>query len=201
MTASMLIRELDQLGATDSDVPAPLVDVVLPVFNEEDDLRRNVLRLHGFLEYGFPLSFRVTIADNASTDGTWAEAQHLAATLPHVSAIHLDEKGRGRALKAAWSRSDASVLVYMDIDLSTDLAALLPLVAPLASGHSDLAIGSRLTRASVVDRGPKREFISRCYNRLTRVALGCRFSDAQCGFKAIRADSARRLLPWVEDDG
>ena len=89
----------------------------------------------------------------------------------------------------------------MDIDLSTDLAALLPLVAPLVSGHSDVAIGTRLARTSVVERGPKREFISRTYNRLTRFALGSRFSDAQCGFKAIRADRARELLPWIEDGG
>jgi putative flippase GtrA len=175
--------------------------VVLPVYNEAAGLERSVLRLHEFLEARFPLSFRITIADNASTDGTWAAARRLESGLFHVSALHLDEKGRGRALKAAWTYSDAAVLVYMDIDLATDLAALLPLVAPLVSGHSDLAIGTRLTRAAVVERGPKREFISRCYNRLTRLALGTRFSDAQCGFKAIRAECARELLPWIEDDG
>jgi glycosyltransferase involved in cell wall biosynthesis len=183
------------------EVPAPVVDVVLPVYNEEDDVSRSVLRLQAFLEEHFPFTYRITIADNASTDETWAVAQRLAAAVPHVTAIHLDEKGRGRALKAAWSQSDAAVLAYMDIDLSTDLAALLPLVAPLVSGHSDLAIGTRLARASVVERGPRREFISRCYNLVTRLALGSRFSDAQCGFKAIRADRARRLLPWIEDDG
>jgi putative flippase GtrA len=201
MTNEMLIRGSDRRKAPYLDVQAPMVDVVLPVYNEEADLGRNVLRLHDFLDERFPFTYRITIADNASTDDTGAVAQHLEATVPHVSAFHLDEKGRGRALKAAWSHSDASVLVYMDIDLSTDLAALLPLVAPLVSRHSDLAIGTRLARASVVERGPKRELISRCYNRLARLALGCRFSDAQCGFKAIRADSARRLLPWVEDDG
>ena len=201
MTTAMLIRDGDCREALRPEGPAPVVDVVLPVYNEEADLSRSVLRLHDFLEGHFPFTYRITIADNASTDETWAVALGLAANVPHVTAFHLDEKGRGRALKAAWSRSDASVLVYMDIDLSTDLAALLPLVAPLVSGHSDLAIGTRLTRASVVARGPKRELISRCYNRLTRLALRCRFSDAQCGFKAIRADRARRLLPWVEDDG
>ena len=105
--------------------------------------------------------------------------------------MHLTEKGRGRALKEVWSSSDATVLAYMDVDLSTDLAALPPLVAPLISGHSDVAIGSRLARGSRVVRGPKREFISRCYNVILRGTLAARFSDAQCGFKAIRADVAR----------
>jgi hypothetical protein len=181
--------------------PVVVVDIVLPVNNEEADLGRNVLRLHEYLEGQSAFGFRITIADNASTDGTWAVAQRLAEDIPGVTALHFDEKGRGRALKAAWSRSDAAVLAYMDIDLSTDLAALLPLVAPLVSGHSDLAIGTRLSRSAVVHRGRKREFISRSYNRLTRLALRSRFSDAQCGFKAIRANRARAVLPWIEDDG
>ena len=109
--------------------------------------------------------------------------------------VHLAEKGRGRALKRVWSASESDVLVYMDVDLSTDLAALLPLVAPLVSGHSDLAIGSRLARHSRVERGAKRELISRSYNLLLRQTLRARFSDAQCGFKAIRRDAARELLP------
>ena len=115
--------------------------------------------------------------------------------------MHLAEKGRGRALRAVWSTSDAPVLAYMDVDLSTDLAALAPLVAPLLSGHSDLAIGTRLHRGSRVVRAAKREFVSRCYNLLLRGALVARFSDAQCGFKAIRADVAAGLLPLIEDDG
>ena len=120
--------------------------------------------------------------------------------LPDVEVLHLVQKGRGRALRAAWSRSSAPVLAYVDVDLSTDLAALLPLVAPLVSGHSDLAIGSRLARGSRIVRGPKREVISRCYNLILRGSLGAGFSDAQCGFKAIRKDVARQLLPLVEDE-
>jgi putative flippase GtrA len=201
MRNELLTRVRHHEVAPPAEAPAPVVDVVLPVYNEEDDVERSVLRLHDFLERGFPFTYRITIADNASADDTWAVARHLAATVPHVFALHLDEKGRGRALKAAWSHSDAAVLAYMDIDLSTDLAALLPLVAPLVSGHSDLAIGTRLARTAKVRRGLKRELISRCYNLLTRLALGGRFSDAQCGFKAIRAERARRLLPWIEDDG
>ena len=115
--------------------------------------------------------------------------------------VHLPQKGRGRALAAVWSTSDAPVLAYMDVDLSTDLGGLLPLVAPLISGHSDVAIGSRLARGARVVRGPKREFISRCYNLLLRTVLHVRFSDAQCGFKAVRRDAAEQLLPLVEDTG
>ena len=177
-----------------------MVDVVVPVYDEEADLRPSVERLHAFLSAELPYGFRVTIADNASTDTTWVQAQALAAELDHVRAVHLDAKGRGRALKAVWSASDAPVLAYMDVDLSTDLRALLPLVAPLISGHSDLAIGTRLSRSSRVVRGPKRELISRGYNLLLRGALSASFSDAQCGFKAIRAEVARDLLPLVEDD-
>ena len=117
-------------------------------------------------------------------------AAELAAELPDVRVVRLEQKGRGRALHAVWSTSDAPVLAYMDVDLSTDLAALAPLVAPLISGHSDLAIGTRLGRGARVVRGPKREIISRCYNLILKSTLAARFSDAQCGFKAIRADVA-----------
>ena len=177
------------------------LDVVIPVHNEQDDLEPAVRRLHAYLTDHLPLTFRITVADNASTDGTTAIADRLAGELPGVLAVHLTEKGRGRALKKAWSDSDALVLAYMDVDLSTDLAALLPLIAPLISGHSDLAIGTRLHRGSRVVRGTKREVISRCYNLILRGTLSAHFSDAQCGFKAIRSDVARRLLPLVEDTG
>ncbi|MFI6640312.1 glycosyltransferase [Streptomyces sp. NPDC050504] len=181
--------------------PAPVLDVVLPVYNEEKDLEPGVLRLHDHLTRTFPYPFRITVADNASTDGTPEIAARLAATLDGVRSVRLAEKGRGRALRAAWSASDAPVLAYMDVDLSTDLNALLPLVAPLLSGHSDLAIGSRLKRTSRVVRGPKREFVSRAYALILRSSLAAGFSDAQCGFKAIRRDVAERLLPLVEDTG
>ncbi len=175
------------------------LEVVVPVHNEELDLARSVQRLHAHMA-GLPYSFRITIADNASTDGTAGIGAHLAEQYHEVNYEYLLQKGRGRALKAVWASSDAVVLVYMDVDLSTDLNALLPLVAPVLSGHSDIAIGTRLSRGSRVVRGPKRELISRSYNLLLRGTLRAGFSDAQCGFKAIRADVARRLLPLVEDD-
>jgi putative flippase GtrA len=177
------------------------VDIVVPVRNEERDLAPSVRRLAGYLRESFPFSARITIADNGSTDATWGIASRLARELPEVRAVHMAQPGRGRALRAIWSRSEAEVLAYMDVDLSTDLNALLPLVAPLLSGHSDLAIGTRLARGSRVVRGPKREIISRGYNLLLRTLMGVRFSDAQCGFKAIRRDQARALLPLTQDTG
>jgi putative flippase GtrA len=184
-------------GATRSYV----LDIVIPVYNEERDLAGSVRRLHQFLATEVPYPSRITVADNASTDSTLAVAQELADELQDVDVIHLEAKGRGGALYTAWMASEADVVAYMDVDLSTDLSALMPLVAPLISGHSDLAIGSRLAASSRVVRGPKREFVSRSYNLILRGVLGARFSDAQCGFKAVRADVARQLLPLVADTG
>ncbi len=177
------------------------VEIVVPVRDEETDLAPSVRRLAAFLASGFPFTTHITIADNGSTDRTWEIAAGLAAGLPGVGAVQLAEPGRGRALRSIWSQSDADVLAYMDVDLSTDLNALLPLVAPLLSGHSDVAIGSRLARGSRVVRGPRREVISRSYNLLLHATLGTGFSDAQCGFKAIRRDKARELLPRTRDGG
>ncbi|MEO9221172.1 MAG: glycosyltransferase [Mycobacteriaceae bacterium] len=181
----------------------PLLDIVMPVHNEETALEPSVRRLHAYLHGDTPFLFRarITVADNASTDATLLIAHRLEAELSDVRVVHLAEKGRGQALRSVWLDSDAAVLVYMDIDLSTDLAALLPLVAPLISGHSHLAIGSRLTRSSRVVRGPRREVLSRGYNLVLHGTLSTRFSDAQCGFKAIRADVAATLLPLVQDTG
>jgi glycosyltransferase involved in cell wall biosynthesis len=182
-------------------LPAARIDIVVPVYNEEAVLQDSIRRLHTFLSHELPYAWRIVIADNASTDATPGMARALAFELEHVAVRHLDEKGRGRALRAAWSDSDAEVLCYMDVDLSTDLRAVLPLVSALVSGHSDVAIGSRLAPGARTIRGPKREVISRCYNGLLRHVLRARFSDAQCGFKAIRADVARTLLPQVRDQG
>ncbi len=187
------------IGGAHSADGAPVLDVVVPVYNEERDLGPSIRRLHAHLSSAFPFSSVITIADNASRDGTLAVAQGLAAELPGVRVLHLDAKGRGRALRAAWLASEAEVVAYMDVDLSTDLKALLPLVAPIVSGHSDIAIGSRLARGARTERGPKREFISRAYMLVLRLALGAGFTDAQCGFKAIRTSVARRIVPRIED--
>jgi glycosyltransferase involved in cell wall biosynthesis len=176
------------------------VEIVVPVHDEERSLALSIRRLHRFLRAAFPFRWRIVIADNASTDATPGIAEALARDLPRVAWIRLAEKGRGRALRAAWSASEAQVVCYMDVDLSTDLRALLPLVAPLLSGHSDVAIGTRLAHGARVVRGPKRELISRAYNRLLHVVLRARFSDAQCGFKAVRRDAAADLLPAIRDE-
>jgi len=189
---------------TDSERPPtdPLrLDVVVPVYNEQVTLEHSIRALHDSLGELFDEPWRITIADNASTDATSVIADKLALGLGGVRVIHLAEKGRGRALKRAWLESDAEVVAYLDEDLSTDLRALPPLIAPLLSGHSDVAIGTRLSSSSRVVRGPKREFISRSYNFLLRRYLGVSFSDAQCGFKAMRRDVAEQVLPHVRDTG
>ena len=179
----------------------PAVDIVVPVYNEAAGLEGSLRRLHTYLHDRFPLSWAVTVVDNASDDGTWPIAVRLAGELDGVHALRLDQRGRGRALRAAWTQSTSPVVAYMDVDLSTDLDALLPLVAPLLSGHSDIAIGTRLAPGARVTRGPKREILSRGYNLILKATLRNRFSDAQCGFKAVRRDVAQELLPLVEDNG
>jgi putative flippase GtrA len=176
------------------------VEIVVPVFNEVRVLQESVWRLHRYLTEHLTVTWRITVVDNASTDGTFRVAEGLAGTLPDVAAVHLDRKGRGHALRTAWGASRARVVAYLDVDLSTDLAGLDPLIAPLLSGHSDLAIGTRLSRGSRVVRGTKRELISRSYNGLVRAVLSASFTDAQCGFKAVTKQAADRLLPLVRDD-
>jgi putative flippase GtrA len=202
MTSDSLLREAAPAGEPQLTPSCGVaVDIVIPVRNEERDLGPSVRRLHAFLRSEFPFTARITIADNASDDRTWPQALALEAELDAVRAVRLERPGRGGALRSVWSHSDAAIFAYMDVDLSTDLNALLPLLAPLLSGHSDVAIGTRLARGARVIRGPRREIISRCYNVLLHATLGTGFSDAQCGFKAIRADAARVLLPLTADTG
>ena len=177
------------------------VDLVIPVHDEERALRPNLELLLEYLRTDFPFPIRVVIADNASTDGTAAIAHELAERHREVEALLLHRKGRGLALKAAWLASDADIVSYMDVDLSTNLESFLPLVAPILSGHSEVAIGTRSAHSAHVRRQVKREVLSRGYNALLRLAFRNGFSDAQCGFKALRTDVARRLLPHVVDEG
>ena len=181
--------------------PTEVLEVVVPVYNEGVVLESSIRTLHAYLTTAFEIDWRITIADNASTDETLPIATRLTDELDRVHVMHLDEKGRGLALKRAWQASTATVVAYVDVDLSTDLRGLPPLVAPLLSGHSDLAVGTRLAPSSRVVRGGKREFISRSYNFLLRRTMGVHFSDAQCGFKAMRTDVAASLLPLVQDTG
>jgi glycosyltransferase involved in cell wall biosynthesis len=198
--ASSLLTDSDQPPSGCSAGSDRLVEVTIPVYNEERILAENIRRLDAFLSAHFPFRFLITIADNGSTDDTYHIAQQLSAELRGVRAVHLDRKGRGWALRQVWGSSQADVVAYMDADLSTGLDAFLPLVAPLVSRHSDLATGTRLARGATVERGLKREITSRSYNLLLRAFLSARVSDAQCGFKAGRTEVIRALLPDIEDN-
>jgi glycosyltransferase involved in cell wall biosynthesis len=178
-----------------------LVQLAIPVFNEEFRLPRSLPRLHRFLREHCPFKFEIVIADNASTDGTLEIARSLCGRWDGVRVAHWDERGRGRAVKRVWSESEAEILSYMDVDLSTDLNAFPPLLESLVGGGYDLATGSRLLDPAHTMRGLKREVISRGYNRLVKLLFQTHFSDAQCGFKAITRQAARQLLPMVEDNG
>jgi len=175
------------------------VDIVLPVYNEEKVLSQSVETLRQFLSGGFPYKWRLVIADNASTDSTLGVAKELSACYPDVTYIHLDEKGRGRALKKAWLESTADIVSYMDIDLSTNLRHFPPLIAALTGGY-DVAIGSRLMPASRIKRSLRREVLSRGYNLMVKAMFGTRFSDAQCGFKALTRKAVQALVPLIEDN-
>ena len=176
------------------------VDIVIPVLNEAHVLERSVEKLQAFLEASFPYDWRIAIADNGSTDDTLAIAETLSVERARVYCLHLRQAGRGRALRFAWSNSDADAMCYMDVDQSTDLSELPKLIDALSAGGYDLAVGSRLLPESRVRRSWKREMVSRLYNLFLKAVLGVSFSDAQCGFKAITREAATSLVPRVEDD-
>jgi putative flippase GtrA len=194
----MSVVPLPRPGGDGSEMAAE-VEIVVPVHNEARQLAASITALRSYLDNAFPFVATITVVDNASTDDTWSIAAGLAASLPGVRTLHLGQRGRGRAVRAAWTASSAEVVAYMDVDLSTGLDALLPLVAPLLSGHSDVAIGSRLAPGAHVVRGTRRELISRGYNLLLRTTLRSPCTDAQCGFKAMRREAAVRVLSLVED--
>jgi glycosyltransferase involved in cell wall biosynthesis len=179
----------------------PVVDIAIPVHNEERTLEACVRTLHAYLASEPAFRWRITIVNNASEDATSMVGRRLARDLDGVRFVYIDEKGRGGALRTAWTVSDADVVAYMDVDLSTGLAALAPMIETVVSGEADIAIGSRLIRGADVSRSLGRECISRGYNLLLHGALQTRFRDAQCGFKALRAQVARQLLPMVRDQG
>lgn len=178
-----------------------LINITIPTFNEERRVAETIRKVEDFVRTSCRFKYELVIADNGSTDGTREIARSLESSHTGLRVVHLDEKGRGRALKKVWRESAANILSYMDVDLSTDLNAFPQLIESLLRGGSDLAVGSRLLKQSLTTRGPKREFISRCYNLLIKVLFRTKFSDAQCGFKALTKKAAGELLPLVEDDG
>ncbi len=178
----------------------PLVDVTIPVLNEAHVLDRSVRTVRAFCAEHLPYRWRVVVVDNGSTDGTQDVARRLSEEFADVAFHHLRERGRGRALRHAWTRSPADVCAYMDVDLSTELAALPKIVDAILTGGCDVATGSRLQKASRTTRSAKREFISRCYNLVVRLVLRTGFSDAQCGFKAVSRRAIERIVPQVRDE-
>ncbi len=176
------------------------LNVTLPVFNEERRLERGIRQLAPFLAEMMPGDYELVIADNASTDGTPEIARRLAGEFPQVRVVRLEAKGRGGALRKVWSTTDADVCSYMDVDLSSDLAGFPELVRAVALGEADLAVGSRLLQKGGTQRSWQREVLSRGYNRLLRAVFGVRFSDAQCGFKAVSRRAVQTLLPLVENN-
>ena len=174
----------------------PTVNITIPVYNEEDALPESIRRLHEFLDENLKNPWRITIADNASTDATRAISQLLSRNYSGVSYLYVPQKGRGRALRAAWMDSTADFVGYMDVDLSTDLGHFPQLIAELESGYH-IAVGSRLSKTSQVTRGFKREIISRSYNLLIKSMFLTSFPDAQCGFKALHRRTAAALVPSI----
>ena len=176
------------------------LDIIIPVYNEEQALPLCVETLSGFLsDQMSSYEWRIVISDNGSTDDTLSVAWDLSEKSSGVTCVHLDRKGRGRALYKTWTESQADVICYMDVDLSTRLEALPPLVGAIEEGYG-VAVGSRLIKGSrVVRRTLKREITSRCYNLLIKMMFLTRFSDAQCGFKAVSQRVARELVPLIKD--
>lgn len=183
------------------DESALSFDVVMPVYNEERTLEPSVTTLRQFLQNRCPYNWRIVIADNASVDHTLEVAKRLSSLHPQVTYLGLDEKGRGRALRRAWLDSEADIVSYMDVDLSTDLEALPSLIDGLVKEGYHIAIGSRLQQGAQVQRQWKREIISRCYNVLIKLMFRNKFSDAQCGFKALTRQAVEDLVPIVKDQG
>jgi glycosyltransferase involved in cell wall biosynthesis len=176
------------------------VEIVVPVLNEGHVLARSIQTLHDFLSAHLPYDWTVVIAENGSTDNTLVEARRLEQTLPRVRVLTTTQPGRGRALKAAWIGTQADVVCYTDVDLSTSLDDLRPLVDAIVIGGYDIAVGSRRLPGSRVTRSWRRQMISHAYNLLLRTTLGVRFSDAQTGFKALSQRVVRDVLPDVRDD-
>ena len=193
-------RDATQSQLSFRAIARPLIYIVVPVLNEEKILQQSITTLDEYMAKHLPYRYQITIADNGSQDKTLEIAKNLAEKHQSVQVVSLAERGRGRALKQVWQNSPADILTYMDVDLSTSLDDFLPMIQPLVAGEAGVAIDSRLLKDSRTSRGLKREFISRCYNNIIKWTSGTKFSDAQCGFKAIRRDVAAKFLPKIKDN-
>lgn len=178
------------------------VEITIPVYNEEKELEQNINKLYSFCNNNFKnYDWKITIADNASSDNTPIIASNIVRKNQKLSLFRLEEKGRGRAVKRSWSNSGADFCCYMDLDLSTDLKHLPNLIKALEKG-SDIAIGSRLAKGARVEgRTALREFTSRILNFFfIQLWFGTHFTDAQCGFKAVTKNVVEQLIPKIKDN-
>ncbi len=176
------------------------VDIVIPVLNEAHVLERSVAEVRSYLQESFPYRWRIVIVSNGSTDGTNELAAELSARYGDVDALTLTEWGRGRALRHAWTRSGADAVCYVDVDLSTALVFLRPLIEAILEEGYDVATGSRLLPGSKTNRSFRREAVSRIYNWIVRFAFRTSVKDAQCGFKALSRNAIEFIVPRVEDE-
>ena len=179
--------------------PMHTVDVVIPVLNEARVLEKSVRTVLDYLRRGFPYQWKIVIVDNGSSDGTQDVAKKICERETEVQFLHLHQRGRGRALRHAWLQSKSDIVCYMDVDLSTELHHIPELIGAIAHEAYDIATGSRLMRQSRTKRSLKREVISRIYNVFVKTVLSTRFSDAQCGFKALSRKAVEAIIPEVED--
>lgn len=180
----------------------PKVEITVPVYNEQEELEKHITVLAKFCNKNLvKYDWHITIADNASTDNTPIIAETLAKKNVRVSLLRLEQKGRGRAVKIAWSKSMADFCCYMDVDLSTDLVHLPKLLNALQNGY-DIAIGSRLAKGSKVEgRTFLRELTSRTLNFFfIRFFFNVHVTDAQCGFKAVTKEVVEKLIPKIQDN-
>ena len=175
-----------------------VVSVVLPAYNEADVLEIAVTQISTALkEIGY--SYEIIIAEDGSTDGTDKKAAMLAEIVPFVRHIHREKRlGRGTALNNAFRQSNGEVLVYMDLDLATDLKYLKPLVEAIRIEGYDFSTGSRMLPESKAERTLRRSISSKTYNFLVRHMLGSKLRDHQCGFKAFKREPLIKLLDEVE---
>jgi glycosyltransferase involved in cell wall biosynthesis len=193
------MTEIKDLGYKKSNAQRQCVLVVIPVYNEEKVLEKSVSTLKAFLDEHRNFKWQIVIADNNSNDKTGIIGRDLASKIPDVEYLHIPRKGRGIALRTAWSQADTDFVSYMDVDLSTELDALIRAVELLRSG-ADIVVGNRLDKKSTVKRSLKREFVSRSYNVIIKLMLGTHFHDAHCGFKTGRSEVVQRILPYIEDN-
>jgi len=172
------------------------VTIVIPVYNEETDLPNCISRLVEVTRSNKLYEWRILIADNASVDATRKIGESLVKDYSEVGYIYIPQKGRGRALRSAWLNNESDILCYMDVDLSTDLKHLPELLEPLQDGYQ-ISVGSRLSKESQVTRSFKRKLISRAYNAIIKLMFFTSFPDAQCGFKAIKKETAEIIIPLI----